>query len=147
MRFEPKTEQDIERQHLLPDGDYDFEVVGAIEKPSKSSGNEMIQLKLKVFTNAIDVTIFDYLLESMAFKLRHFAEATGLLVSYNKGILTAFDCQGRTGYLRLTTQEGQNGYKAKNVVDDYIVKQRDVKATHDQPIVAGGIPAGDDVPF
>ncbi len=84
MRFQPKTEEEILAFNLLPDGSYKFMVMGAHNKVSKT-GNDMIELKLSISYENAHHIIFDYLLEAMLFKLRHFAEATGLLDKYEAG--------------------------------------------------------------
>lgn len=120
MKFQPKTENEIASENLIEPGEYDFEVVAAFDKVSKTSGNDMIELKIKVFADREKV-ISDYLLEKMAYKLRHFAEATGLLEVYNSGDLIADDCVGKSGRLELGIQRDKTGaHPDKNTVKDYV---------------------------
>lgn len=161
MRFQSKSEEELQKENLLPEGDYDFEVVEATEKRSKTSGNDMIELRLKVFDNGDTVTVFDYLLEAMGFKLRHFCEATGLLSKYDRGDISAIDCRGRSGICTIKIKEASKGYPASNAVADYVVKAAHVQRPQEQkPANAGRVaqpaPAGefpdqlpndDDVPF
>lgn len=49
MRFEPKSEDQLKAEFLLPDGEYDFTVTEAEEKQS-AKGNDMIALKLTAYT-------------------------------------------------------------------------------------------------
>lgn len=125
MRFSPKTEEDINSYGLLEPGVYDFEVVEARDRISKS-GNDMIELKLKFWDKSGDVKIvFDYLLEAMAFKLRHFCSVTGLIRKYEEGNLQAMDCIGRCGKAEIIIQPGNDKpgggyYPDKNAVKDYI---------------------------
>ena len=66
MRVTPKTENEVRESGLWPVGEYDFEIVSSIEKLSQS-GNEMIELKVKIFDeDGKSITLFDYLLESVA---------------------------------------------------------------------------------
>lgn len=126
MKFTPKSEDELAREALLPAGVYPFEVLSATDALSKS-GNEMVKLKLGVFgPNGEQAHVYDYLLEKMAFKLRHFAEATGLLARYEQGELTAFACESQQGYAKIEIEE-QAGYAPRNVVKDY------VKAPEAQP--------------
>ena len=126
MRFQPKTEHEIAMANIWPDGDYDFSCVEANDRISKK-GSEMIEVKLRVFSsNGNESVVFDFLLEAMAHKLRHFCESTGLLSVYDRGDLTASDCIGRNGICRLGSETGGK-YRPKNVVTDYIVKQRDIQ--------------------
>ena len=86
MRVTPISakEADAQGSSILPPGDYDFKVYEASDDVS-SSGNEQIKLTLHVFNPAgAHRTVFDYLVNTQkaAWKLRHFAEATGLASQY-----------------------------------------------------------------
>jgi hypothetical protein len=146
MKFQPKTEAQLIEENLSPEGEYDFEVVGAIEKMSKT-GNDMIELKLRVYVGDKERIIFDYLLEAMAFKLIHFCEATGLSAVYEAGQLTAEDCIGQSGKLNLVIQEGKGGFASKNSVGDYIVSSEPVQARKSQPATTVSNFDGDEIPF
>lgn len=125
MKFTPKTEQELQSMSLFEPGIYSFQVVEASDQVAKS-GNDMIKLKLKVNDGSgKEKHIFDYVLEAMAFKLRHFCEATGLAEKYESGELKAFDCPGRTGKLELSFEPGKQKpeggyYPDKNSVKDYL---------------------------
>jgi cobalamin biosynthesis protein CbiG len=136
MKFQPKTAEEIAREDLLPKGEYDFEVVTAEEKTSKT-GNEMIALNIRVFSGTTGANfVRDFLLEKIAYKLRHFCEATGLLPKYENGTLTADDCEGKVGRLKLVVKEDKTGtYPPQNSVADYIVPK------------AGEPEEEDDIPF
>ena len=96
MRFTPKTEQQIEDERFGP-GTYDFEVIEAEEKQSKA-GNDMIEVKLRVWNKAGgSITIRDWLLDAMPHKLRHAAEAMNLIDQYNRGEFPAARLLGKTG--------------------------------------------------
>ena len=124
MRFTPRTPEEIQSMTLIAPGTYDFTVVESKEMLSKS-GNEMIKLQLKVWDmNGNERSVFDYLLEAMAFKLRHFCEATGLLNKYEEGGFNAEDCLGKSGKVEIIIQEGNfkpdgSKYADKNAVKDY----------------------------
>lgn len=146
MRFQPKTEAQLTQEEkdrqeavLLPKGDYDFEI-GTGEKdatdeiskkkPDGSGGNEMIHLKLRVYTGRGDGWKFvdDYLLESMGWKLRHAAEACGLTPLYESGAIMADDFKGKCGKVTLDIQKGKlkddgsgEKYPDRNSVKDYVV--------------------------
>jgi len=138
MRFTPKTEQELQEMALVEPGEYSFQVIEATDQVAKS-GNEMIKLKMKIWDNmGRERLIFDYVLEAMAFKLRHFADATGLLDKYEAGELRASDCPGRAGKLELGMEEGKpnpNGgmYAPKNTVKDYIKSEGAVAKPADAP--------------
>lgn len=122
MKFTPKTKEEL--SNLLPDGTYPFQISGAQEKVSKS-GNEMIELTVRVFKPDGEFVIMtDYIMEKVAYKLRHASEACGLLHEYESGILVDQNFIGKEGYLKLKTQKDPNGvYADKNVVSDYVVKK------------------------
>lgn len=114
------TEADLSRPTLLEAGVYPFEVIGASEEISKA-GNEMIKIKINVRGDkGQSAHIYDYLMEKMAFKLRHFCEATGLLVKYEAGTLSQLDCEGKKGWVRIKVEPAKGNYDAKNSVEDYI---------------------------
>lgn len=122
MRVEPKTEQEVQEMNLLPAGVYDFLISEAEDKQSQK-GNDMAVIKLKIDGDEGRThTIVDYLvsIESMAYKLRHFAESVGLLEQYEKGDMPAEFMQGRTGKCKLVIQPAKGEYRAKNTVADYI---------------------------
>lgn len=147
MQFKPKTEDEIKMDGLAKDGDYDFEVLDAQDQTSKK-GNAMIALKLGIYSgDAVRWHVYDYILEAMAHKLRHFCDSVGLLDKYQGGTLSASDCVGRAGKCRLVVQEDKKGqYPPKNSVDDYI--QRPAKPLHVTPPQAKAQPGeGDDIPF
>src|SRR5574343_548988 len=120
MKFKPMTEDEIVSATLLEAGEYPFEVLAASEEISKA-GNEMIRIKLAVFgPDSKQAHVYDYLMEKMAFKLRHFCETTGLLARYEAGTLSELDCEGKTGMVKLSIEAGNGTYNAKNVVKDYV---------------------------
>jgi hypothetical protein len=131
MKFTPKSVEEIALDSLLPEGVYPFEVLDAVDTLSKA-GNEMLKLKLVVFGDGSSPHIYDYLLEKLAYKLRHFAEATGLLAEYEAGELTAQHCVNKEGYCKLGI-ERQDGYEPRNTVKDYMVKE---KAADKDPLTA-----------
>lgn len=120
MKFNPMSEDELNRASLLEEGVYPFEVIAASDEISKA-GNEMIKLKLAVFgPNDQQAHIYDYLMEKIAFKLRHFCEVTGLLAKYEAGSLSELDCEGKSGFVKIKVEPANGGYSAKNSVADYI---------------------------
>jgi hypothetical protein len=113
------TEDELIQSSLLPVGVYPFDVMTAEDKISKT-GNEMIELKLNVFGENQEAHVFDYLLEKMAFKLRHFAEATGLIGEYERGELEALSCLNKSGYAKIGIDKGNGNFPPKNTVVDYL---------------------------
>lgn len=123
MRFQPKTEKEVAEAGLLPNGVYDFEVIDANEKQSKK-GNDMVELKIRLYdAEGAARTIFDYLVdtEGGAYKIRHFAAATGMLENYERGELRAEDMAGKSGSCQVAIQKDKTGqYPDKNTVRDYL---------------------------
>lgn len=120
MKFTPKSENEIAADGLLTPGIYGFEIMEAEDQISKA-GNEMIKLTVHVFDDGEPVTIFDYLMEKVAYKLRHAAAACGLLDDYERGALDAADFQGKTGRCKVVIQKDKAGqFPDKNGIADYL---------------------------
>ena len=122
MRFEPKTEAEVQEAGLLEPGTYDFEVVKAEDKVS-NSGNDMAELLISIERHdGRSVTVKDFLVavDSMAYKLRHFAESVGLLASYERGEMIASQMEGLSGTCKIGIEPAKGDYRAKNKVIDYL---------------------------
>lgn len=147
MRFAPKTEKEIAEANLWQPGNYSFEIVEATDKVSKS-GNDMIELKVKVFNDEGKyILVNDYLLESIAYKLKHAADACGLSDSYNSGSLSGMEFVGKCGTLKLKIQKDKDGqYADKNVIGDYVVN-KEVAASNDTPPPASVSIKDDSIPW
>lgn len=128
MEFTPiGNEKETEElsEELFPEGEYEFRVAYAKNDVSKSH-NEMITLAIHVFKNGEYVQVYDYLLEAMMFKLKHFCEATGLEKEYASGTLTAKMCVGKSGRCKVVVQHDKNGkWKDKNAIEDYCVDEEE----------------------
>lgn len=120
VQFTPKTDEELAAEGLLPKGEYDFEVKEAEETTSKA-GNDMIKVRLSVMDDeGSPHTVWDYLLESMGYKLKSFADAVGMSNDYSSGNLSASEMEGRAGRVKIDIDPEKNGYPAKNVVKSYI---------------------------
>jgi hypothetical protein len=121
VNFKPLSSADAAALRVFPRGDYPFEVIEGEDKVSEA-GNPMIVLKIKV-TNTYGVSryVTDYLLEKWPVKLRHAAEACGLLEQYEAGELAGKDLVGKTGKVTLTIEKDKK-FPDKNVVADYVVR-------------------------
>ena len=124
MKVTPRTDKEIAEMNLWPEASYGFEVIEGLDKVSKS-GNEMIELKLKVYNDDGGfIFVKDYLLDSLAYKIKHAAEACELVDQYNAKSLIGMDFVGKCGTLKLKIQKSKDSaYADKNVVGDYIVKK------------------------
>lgn len=120
MKFKPKSDEELNAFDLFPAGEYDFEVIKALDEVSKK-GNEMIKLELDIYSaNGGKTRVFDYLLESVAYKIKHFCKETGLMNLYEQGSLSADICKNKSGRCTIGIQKDKTGeYPDKNVVKDY----------------------------
>lgn len=129
---------------VWPRGAYDFEVLTAIDKRSKS-GNEMVELELRVHDrDGKTRKLRDWLVESegVAYKVRHFAAATGMLAQYEKGELKTDQMPGKTGRCKLGIEKGNDKYPDdRNKIDDYIAAGGPLIASVPDPQL------NDDIPF
>ncbi len=161
MRIEPKTEKQIQEMNLWPVGEYGFEILSTAtiggtqhntcETVSRND-KDMIQLVVKLFNDEGKFRILrDFLLESMAFKLRHAAEACGLLNNYERGELLADDFIGKTGIASVFIKKDKNGkYSDQNAISDYVVQKDDKGLSgHEKSKRDGFAPSvpDDEIPF
>lgn len=147
--YTPKTDAELAKEGLFPDGQYDFEVIETSGKPAKS-GATMFTLKLRVIAaDGGSFYVTDYIALSSNFgerKLRHAADACGLIDIYTSGKLTHEDFYGRAGRVEIKTQEGTVEYPMpKNVVKDYC-KNEGVAMASPKPVVKEDL-EGDSIPF
>ena len=159
MRFKPKTEEEVSGPELLPDGEYDFDVLAAEDQVS-AAGNEMVKLKLDVFgPRGESRWVWDYLVakEDSPYcerKIRHFAGTVGMMDDYESGGLDAAMLVGRSGRVQLVTSQ-DDGYSARNTVEDYVVPTdaTDSAAFVKKAVeelnadIATATPSDDDIPF
>lgn len=155
MKFAPKTEDEIrkeqEKRGAWPPGIYDAEITSAVEKLSKA-GNDMIEMTLQVYHPDDGATrqVFDWLLEAMAYKLRHCCEAAGLSDAYNAGSLEAWQLEGKSVKVKLGI-DAKSEIK-RNKVLDYVVSSDAPSVRAPVQRAAAGAskpddPFGDDIPF
>ena len=148
MRFNPRSEQELAQMGLLPEGEYDYSVIEAKDSLSKASGKEMVEMKIAVWDKeGREHVMFDYLIESMGHKLRHFCEANNLLDKYTAGEIHANDCRGKQGKVFIIIQKGKpnpNGgyYPDRNSVKDYAIHE-----TLGQPVKVADNYLNDEIPF
>jgi hypothetical protein len=151
LNYDPKPEEEL--IDLLEIGDGDFEVVEATEKHSKSNGNPMIELKLKAWdSKGQEGFMYDYLMLTgnnfSLRKIRHFCYSCGLDALYEQGRLSALDCTGKSGKLKIDFKKGENGYQDKNVVKDYVISTTETnKKTDSRFTAAQDEKFDDDIPF
>lgn len=122
VRFQPKTDEELKAERLLPDGEYSFMVTEAQEAVSKS-GNNMIKLTHRVFKpDGTFVLVSDYLVlrDDLMYKVSNFCKSVGLKEQYDAGELNTDEIKYKEGVCYIVTQEGTGGYDDKNSVKKYI---------------------------
>lgn len=124
MKFEPKSETEVNTRKLWPAGEYDFEIVKGENTISKA-GNDMIKIVLKIMDpNGEYILLSDYLLsdEAMAFKLRHCCAAIGIIGKYESGDLDGGDFVTGTGRLKLKVRKSTDPKYPddQNQIQDYL---------------------------
>lgn len=123
MRFSPKTEQEVAAAGLWAKGTYHFEIAEASDTVSKNN-NDMTALVVRIYDKeGKSRKVFDWLVdtEGGAYKIRHFAEATGLLAQYETGNMPAEIMVGKTGRCEVIVQKDKTGaYPDKNAISDYL---------------------------
>ena len=151
MKFQAKTDKEIAEEGLLPEGNYGFEISGAEDTVSKA-GNDMIKLQVRVFNDDGQFIIMsDYLLEAIAYKLKHCCDACGLSEKYESGEIVAEDFIGSTGELKLKIRKDPNGqYPDQNNIIDYIVPnegEEPLKPKGSNAAAESGDDLADEIPF
>jgi hypothetical protein len=124
--FPVLSDDEIQSMNLVPEGQYNFEVVKATDKVSKQ-GNAMLELQLKIWdSSGKERIVFDYLvgIPAMVYKIKNFCQTTGLTEKYNMGSFSAHDCLNKRGTAYIVVQKGSmkidgGFYPDKNSVKDY----------------------------
>ena len=129
MQFVPKSEEEL--NELLPDGIYEFEVLMGEDCVSQS-GNEQIKLTLLISNQEKQKIIFDYLTSKAMYKVKHFADVTGLEDKYSAGGYVGADCSRRRGHCKVGRQEAKDSYAAKNIIKDYVLAPEQDKSKFDE---------------
>lgn len=148
MRIQPKTQQELDEEKLLPAGEYAFTISGAEEKVSKK-GNDMIVLTVRVFKpDGSFVLVTDYLTDAMMYKILHLCEAVGLSDKYDSGLLEPEDFIGKEGLLKLKIQKDTTGdYPDKNTIADYAISKDSKPKKKDALSKVIDNEMEDDIPF
>jgi hypothetical protein len=125
-----KASTPTERPDHVEPGDYEVEIVDAVETTSKN-GHEMIELKLKTSEGSY---LYDFLvfIPSAFWKIDAFRAATGEAVTPDEDVeLTSDDLIGRIGRARLSVEE-YNGRK-RNKVAAWLTENDNKKGNSHDP--------------
>ena len=152
MRITPMKEEDFNR--VLPDGRYPYVVTDYKEEISRSSGNPMIHLTLKITApDGKTNIVHDYLLNE-TYKLHNICSSLGLMEMYNSGEVNAYAFDRRKGFVDVKIQKGSSDgkggmYPDKNVISDYVApsKMKDSERTifGESGKASVGLPKHDDL--
>lgn len=135
MKFLPKKDEELNSYDVFPKGEYDFTIITASNETSKA-GNSMIKLELDIYASSGKKSrVFDYLLETIAYKLKHFCQAVGLHEEYDAGDIVADMCFNRSGRCIIGIQSDKTGeYSDKNIVRDYCKTEKKVDDINEEAI-------------
>lgn len=150
MKITPKTDAELKASNLLPAGKYPFEISGAIDAVSKTSGLPMIKLTVRAFDDENKIHLMtDYLSssEKAAFKVKNVCKACGLLEQYEAGDVLPDMFIGKTGYLNIIVEEDDT-YGTQNKIKDYVVSEEPFKTNKvANKNKLAEVLEGDDIPF
>lgn len=124
MQFTPRTEDELQRESLCPDGLQAFTVMSAAFHTSKT-GNESLKVKINIHgSDGNDYHAYDYISPEgrMAYKFRHFFAVIDRIDIYERGNITAQECEditGLSGWCMVGVKPAKDGFKAANRINDY----------------------------
>jgi hypothetical protein len=149
LRFQPKTEEEVQAAELCPEGKAGFTVLECSEGTSKK-GDPMLKIKINVHAeDGFDYHVYDYISPAfMEYKFRHFFFSVGAGEDYEAGTVDPAGLVGREGWAEIIRQPGKGGYGPKAAVQDYLMENEKAKA---KVAPDGATPAAEeddnDVPF
>jgi hypothetical protein len=155
FEFTPLSDEELDLMDLVPEGEYDFEVIKSQRKTSKK-GNPMCELQLQVYDKeGRSHIIFDYLVFSSVNlnikKISHFAKAVGLHEQYMKGSLPeefhSFSGKCLIGIQDEMPKDSGGFYPKKNIVVDYIKRSETVRSSTQRAKIDVEDFKDDDIPF
>lgn len=134
LPYEKWTDEQVKARNVVPESEYDFEIVSAIQKETKTKLDDrgqqlpthpMIEIEF-IFDdqNGVSKLIKDWIvfMPKMDWKLRHLAKSVGLIELYDDKKLEAYHLKDRKGTFILGIKETiYNGeQRRQNFVKDYI---------------------------
>lgn len=117
----PVTYDPKDASNVLPEGEYDAELVSVRDKISKTSGNEMQEWTLKIYSpSGKESTVFDYMVPPKGvYKLSQLSKAVGKHDEFKAGQFQADNCVGVPIRVMLDIEEGGK-FEDKNRVVKYL---------------------------
>lgn len=166
MEIKPKSREEIEkdaderkkemnRKSLLKPGIYDGEVMRAEETTSKSSGNPMIKLKVRIFHDGGEAHLYDYIVDTQVEKLCAFCDAVGLSKEYDAGDVNSDEMEGRAFRAKIGIEDekpkddgSDEKWPAKNKIKYYLPKSEKDGGRKPKEEEAPAVPTEkEDLPF
>ena len=119
MEFQPRSEQEIRDNQLLPRGEYAFHIIEATETTSLA-GNAMIEMRVRVSKDGNARILPDYVLPQRPGKFRNICIACGVEDKYLNGSVTDDDFLGKRGKVKVGVERAKRGFPPRNVIVDYL---------------------------
>lgn len=118
MRFTPKSDEELSN---VWNSDWYEGVIEEAEEKQSSKGTDMLVLGVRVYGHeGRTKKLPDYIVEAVAFKLKHLAEAASLSAQYESGELHASQLINKKVGVKLRIEIDKTGqYPDKNVIADY----------------------------
>lgn len=152
MKFNPKSEKEIQESFLLPDGNYNASVILAADVDNNNNklltknGNEKIDLVISVYPeNSSPKNIKFSLTEAYLRLFKHFCDSAGLSEEYNSGNIIPSDIVNKSK--NFMVKIGKRSYTNKNNEEIWINNIEDFfQKTNESPVKSGEF-FDDTVPF
>lgn len=129
MKFEPKTEEDLQRENLVEEGEYPFTVIEVKDKEDKN-GCPFFGIKLNLHLPDGVWGSYDNLSPVwMKHKLRHFCFSVGIGNLYEAGTLERMDILDKQGICKIVVKKDKQSGELRNEVSDYVVATAPAKFT------------------
>ncbi len=123
---------------LLENGEYDFEVIYAMEGVTKAS-EDKIDLRLQIYNENRKFLVFDVVSLGRLEHFRNFCESIGISDSFEKREVNPGECY-RSGKALIGTEKAKSDlYKDKNYVVEYRVGA--------ETLISTDSVVDDDIPF
>lgn len=143
MKFDPLSDEELKKQRgVLTPGPANFEILEAADTVSKSSGNPMIKLQLRVWDkDGREGIIFDYLTSNAQWKIKNLLESIGCIDLYGSGEIDPGALVGSGGNAIIFIEKDRTGQYGDSVkIRDYVIKPQNKETTT-------ALASDDDIPF